>query len=159
MKLTIQIVNFRSRHYLQACLFSISKNLPADISVEIVIINNDEEVLEDVFGINSGLAIQIIEIKKNVGFGKAHNVGFRQAKGKYVLFLNPDTKILPGALSALLNLFLGDEAVGIAAPLLIDSANKTQPACCGAHRAPLSITGGTVFPSDHLTMGSQEEAV
>ena len=145
MKLTIQIVNFRSRHCLRECLFSIGENLPADISAEIIIINNDEESLENVFGINGGSAVQIIEIKKNVGFGQAHNAGFRQARGEYVLFLNPDTKIPSGALSVLLDIFAGNEKVGIVAPLLVDSAGKIESDCFGSRRTPLSMIGGKIF--------------
>ncbi len=47
-KLTIQIVNFRSRQYLPRCLFSISADLPVGIETEVLVVNNDEEILDEI---------------------------------------------------------------------------------------------------------------
>lgn len=146
MNLSIQIVNFRSRQYLEDCLFSIEKNLPADIKTEIIIINNDKDSLGDIFsGRKGGFAGRTIEIGKNIGFGKAHNTGFRESRGEHILFLNPDTKALPGALEKLLGAFAKDEKIGIAGPLLVDSSGEIQADCFGAGRTPFSTIGGKIF--------------
>jgi len=146
MDLTIQIVNFRSRHYLKECLFSIGKSLPAGFDTEIIVINNDEEPLGDIFsGYGDGFFGHAVEINENIGFGKAHNAGFRQSRGKYILFLNPDTKIAPLSLEKLLGAFAKDENVGVAGPLLVDSSGEVQADCFGTNRTPLSTIGGKIF--------------
>ena len=141
MKLTIQIVNFRSRHYLEKCLFSIAENLPAILRTEVIIVNNDEQPLDRAIAdIGGGFAVQILETGENIGFGRAHNAGFGRSQGDVVLFLNPDTRVLPGALQALLDVF-EDQRIGIAGPLLVDSGGKIQPDCFGNIRTPLSTVG------------------
>jgi len=146
VKLSIQIVNFRSRHYLERCLFSIWENLPAILHTEVIIINNDEEPLDRATAdIGSGLAVQIVEIGKNIGFGSAHNAGFRQSRGEYILLLNPDAKIAPSVLDKMLGVFAEDEKIGIVGPLLVDSVGQVQPDCFGAHRTPLSTIKNKIF--------------
>jgi GT2 family glycosyltransferase len=145
MKLTIQIVNFRSRHYLERCLFSISKNLPVGIETEVLILNNETDPLEEISGdLKNKIAFQIQELGENMGFGKAHNAGFGVSQGDAVLFLNPDTRVLPGALQALLDVF-EDQRVGITGPLLVDSAGKVESDCFGLRRTPLSTIWGKIF--------------
>lgn len=146
MKLTIQIVNYRSRHYLRECLFSIWEHMPPEIEAEIIIINNEEKDLENFeFGIAKTLPIRKIELGKNVGFGKAHNAAFGSSRGEYILLLNPDTKILPGALERMLDFFAKNEEFGVASPLLVDSAGKNQPDIFGPRRTPFSIIAEKVF--------------
>jgi len=146
MKLSIQIVNFSSRHYLRKCLFSISENLPAILRSEVMIINNDEKPLDRAIAdIGGGLTVQIFEVGKNVGFGKAHNAGFQKSQGEFVLFLNPDTQILPGALQLLLDILEKNKQIDIAGPLLVDSAGKIQPDCFGSRHTPLSTIKRKIF--------------
>lgn len=169
VNLTIQIVNFKSRHYLRKCLFSISQYLPGGIDAEVLVVNNDEEPLgADLEELSGKLNLQILEQRKNSGFGSAHNAGFRRSQGDYILFLNPDTEFLPGALEKLLKVFSQDEKVGIAGPLLVDSLGQAEPDCFGTSRTPLStikrkITGrkdrhqvrrGEIFESDWVSGGA-----
>lgn len=136
MELTIQIVNFRSRHYLEKCLFSIAKNLSPSVRAEIIVINNDKAALE---------MPSVVEINRNVGFGVAHNTGFKKARGKYVLFLNPDTEILSGALERMIGVLEKSPNVGIVGPLLVDPSGEVQPDCFGMSRTPLTIAGKKIF--------------
>src|SRR4030042_6835682 len=158
MKLTIQIVNFRSRQFLWDCLFSIRKNLPSGIEAEVLIVNNDETDLDEIpDDIKSGTNIRVLEIRKNIGFGKAHNAGFRRSRGEYVLFLNPDTKILPGALERLLSSFGRDEKTGVVGPALVDSGNVIQSECFGACRTPLSTIMKKIIWREHQRMSPSGE--
>lgn len=146
MKLTIQIVNFNSRHYLEGCLFSICENLPAGIEVEILIVNNERAPLGEIAGtLKDKTSLRVIEMGKNIGFGSAHNAGFRESQGEYILFLNPDAKIAPGSLGRMLGVFAEDEQTGIEGPLLVDSEGDVQPDCFGAHRTPLSTVKNKLF--------------
>lgn len=151
MSLSIQIVNFRSRHYIEKCLFSIADNLPARIEAEILIINNDKEKITSLNGLSKeGLFFRIIELGENIGFGRAHNTGFRESRGEYILFLNPDTIILPRALEEMLDIFKKDEKIGIIGPLLIDSHGMIQPDCFGIRRTPVSTIKAKFFAQKNI---------
>ncbi|MFA6193271.1 MAG: glycosyltransferase family 2 protein [Parcubacteria group bacterium] len=158
MKLSIQIVNFRSRHYLERCLFSICENLSPKIEAEVLIINNDEDALDKIGReLVNKINFQVLDLRENIGFGGAHNAGFEQSHSEYILFLNPDTKILPGALQALLDVFAKDEKIGIAGPLLVDSAGKVQPDCFGARHTPFSTIKRKMFKRSSQQARAGEE--
>jgi GT2 family glycosyltransferase len=146
VKLTIQIVNFKSRHYLERCLFSIRENLPVGIEAETLLVNNDEAPLNGAAaGLKEMSNLRIHEIGENIGFGRAHNAGFKHSRGEFILFLNPDTKILPGALQALLETFERDQAIGVVGPLLVDTKGKIQADCFGTRRTPLSTIRKKIY--------------
>jgi N-acetylglucosaminyl-diphospho-decaprenol L-rhamnosyltransferase len=141
MLLTIQIVNYNSRENLRACLRSIRENISGRENLQIIVINNDEERLEkfpEEFG------VELIEKNENIGFGKAHNLGLQAAKGKYILFLNPDTKIFPSAAEKLLDVFSTDEKIGIAGPVHVGEENISEEDYFGPRRTPLSTIGSKI---------------
>jgi len=146
MKLSIQIVNFKSRHFLQNCLFSIGENMPEGLQAELILINNDEEKLGGIKNIASDdLPVRVVEVGKNIGFGKAHNLGAGIARGEFILFLNPDTKILGGAIEKMLAALESDEKTGIAGPFLVDQENNLQADCFGREKTPLSTIKEKMF--------------
>lgn len=61
---------------------------------------------------------EIIYIKsdKNLGFAGGNNLGFREAKGKYILMLNNDTEVEPDFLEPLVNKMENDPQIGIVSP-------------------------------------------
>jgi len=89
MQLSIIIVNYNVKHFLEQCLCSVQKAVAGMQSETIVIDNNSSDnslqYLQDRFG-----SVKFIANKENVGFAKACNQGLAVSKGKYVLFLNPD---------------------------------------------------------------------
>jgi len=92
MKLSIIIVNYNVKYFLEQCLDSVQlavKNLEA----EIIVVDNcspddSVEYLKPLFP-----NVIYIENKKNTGFAKANNQAIVQARGEYVLLLNPDTVV------------------------------------------------------------------
>ncbi len=93
MNLSIIIVNYNVKYFLEQCLHSVIK-ASAGINHEIIIVDNassdgSREYLEDKF-----LNIQFAWNESNLGFAKANNQALQMARGEYILFLNPDT-ILP----------------------------------------------------------------
>lgn len=92
MKLSIVIVNYNVKHYVEQCLRSVYAAADG-IDMEVFVVDNastDGSVsyLREYFP-----KVNYIENKQNLGFSKANNVAIRQAKGEYVLLLNPDTVI------------------------------------------------------------------
>ncbi len=90
MDLSIVIVNYNVKYFLEQCLHSIAKSLEG-LEGEIIVVDNNS-----VDGSNQMLKEKFPEVillanKKNLGFSKANNQGIKIAKGKYILILNPDT--------------------------------------------------------------------
>ena len=92
IKLSIIIVNYNVKHFLEQCLYSVfgaTKNVKSEV---FVVDNNSvdgscamvKEKFPDVI---------LIENKKNTGFSKANNQAIKIAKGEYILLLNPDTLV------------------------------------------------------------------
>ncbi|MDD5489070.1 MAG: glycosyltransferase family 2 protein [Candidatus Moranbacteria bacterium] len=135
MLLTIQIVNYNSRENLRACLRSIREHVFDQENLQIVVINNDKDKLEkfpEEFG------VELIEKNENVGFGKAHNLALDRARGKYILLLNPDTKIFPETVEKMLEVFSSNERTGIVGPIHVGKENISGEDHYGAERTPLS---------------------
>ena len=160
VNLTIQIVNFRSRDCLASCLLSIAQNLSAWISAEVVIINNDDEDLDEMAEcFRNDPVCRVIELNQNVGFGRAHNLGLKSARGEYVLFLNPDTKVLPGALGSLLDTFSKNEKAGMVGPLLVGAGGEIQPDCFGARKTPFSMIGEKIYSFPKTSVEASDKAL
>jgi GT2 family glycosyltransferase len=142
MKLTIQIVNYNSRDCLRECLGYLGSFLEKNPNVaEIIIINNDADPVGYFLSALPQAAgrLKIIEINKNIGFGRAHNRGSREARGEYILFLNPDTKITTESLEKILNVLEADGKFGIAGPILVNCREHLQEECWGFKKTPFSI--------------------
>jgi len=140
MKVSIQIVNYNSRECLKECLYSIGKYKPDRMDVEVIVINNDAEpITEFLKGSSGNLDLRVVEINRNVGFGRAHNAGFKKTTGEYLLLLNPDTRMILGTLSAMAESFFQNESLGIVGPLLVDTQRRIQPGYCGKEKTPFSI--------------------
>jgi len=123
-KLSFIIVNYRSKRYLKKCVVSLFNKIK-DVNFEIIIVNNDENDLIELEN------AKIINLKKNVGFGKANNIGAQKAVGEFLCFLNPDTIILSENIGKIIKEFKRNSVAGIIGPRLIGKFNETQWWCAG----------------------------
>src|SRR3989344_3834203 len=95
IKVSIIIVNYKVKKELFSCINSIFKSKPRT-SFEIIVIDNDEEaVIEKELKIKFP-NVRYVRSNKNLGYGAGNNLGVSIAKGDYLFFLNPDTRLLPG---------------------------------------------------------------
>ncbi|MFT4800963.1 MAG: GT2 family glycosyltransferase [Flavobacteriaceae bacterium] len=92
MKLTVVILNYNVRYFLEQCILSVQRSLKS-IESEIIVVDNNSS--DDSCQMVKALfpEITIIENKENVGFSKANNQAVKIAKGEYVCILNPDTAV------------------------------------------------------------------
>lgn len=90
MKLSVIIVNYNVKYFLEQCLYSVVKAIQ-NIDAEIIVVDNCSTDASVSYLQSTFSTVQFIENKENVGFGKANNQALNLVKGEYVLFLNPDT--------------------------------------------------------------------
>jgi len=92
MKLSIIIVNYNVKYFLEQCLDSVAHAIK-NIDAEVFVVDNNSsdasiEYLKPLFP-----NVKFIENQINVGFSKANNQAIKEATGEYILLLNPDTVI------------------------------------------------------------------
>ena len=102
MKLSIIIVSYNTKDYLEATLQSIKQSVD-HLNKEIIVVDNastdgSPEALKSQFK-----WVKLIRNNQNLGFAAANNIGIKQARGEYILFLNSDTKIFPDTLSTVID--------------------------------------------------------
>ena len=92
MKLSIIIVNYNVKHFLEQCLKSVEKAIE-QLDAEIIVVDNNS-VDGSLKMINHKFPkVIVIPNKTNTGFSVANNQGINIAKGKHILLLNPDTVV------------------------------------------------------------------
>ena len=128
MDVSVVIVNWNSIAYLRDCINSIREHT-RDLSFEIIVVDNaspagDAELLESQFQ-----GIIVIKSAENLGFAGANNVGFRRSTGAYVLFLNPDTKLVGPALDLMVQGMRSLPDAGIVGCKLLNSDLSIQTSC------------------------------
>ena len=92
MKLSVVIVSYNVRPYLERCLLSVQKALE-EIEGEVFVVDN-HSTDDSVAAVRNNFPwVNLIENQENMGFARANNIAIRQAQGEYVLLLNPDTEV------------------------------------------------------------------
>lgn len=110
---------------VEACLDSVARTAPG-LARETVIVDNGSgdgsaEVLRE-----RHPGATLVALEENRGFAAGVNAGMRASRAPYVLLLNPDTVIEPGALEALLARLRADERIAVAAPVLCYPDGRVQ---------------------------------
>ncbi len=100
-ELSILIVNWNSKDYLQACLASIYRETRG-IDFEVIVVENASwdgaaEMVAEKFP-----QVRFIQSEENLGFARGNNLAFAHSVGKTVLLLNPDTEIIENAISTMM---------------------------------------------------------
>lgn len=126
MKLSVVILNYNVRYFLEICLRSVEAAL-TDIDSEIIVVDNQSS--DDSCDMVSQRFPQVILIKnqENLGFSKGNAVGVAQAKGKYICILNPDTVVGEDTFKACLNYAEGIPDLGILGCQLVDGRGQFLP--------------------------------
>ncbi len=130
MLLSIIIVSYEVKYFLEQCLFSVTRavqhleSVRSDGKVEVIVVDNASadgtvEYLENRFP-----SVRFIANKENMGFGRANNLGLMRVTGKYTLFLNPDTILPEKIFDHCVSFFESHESVGSVGVRMIDGQGK-----------------------------------
>jgi N-acetylglucosaminyl-diphospho-decaprenol L-rhamnosyltransferase len=125
MDLSIVIVNWNSASYVEECVASV-ETYTTGIQYEVIVVDNDSETGEVERLMRSCPRSTIINSGDNLGFARGNNLGFRHSIGEYVLFLNPDTKLIGPAINDMLNTIRTMNNVGILGCRLLNSDLSVQ---------------------------------
>lgn len=128
MDVSIIMVNYNTVELLINSIDSVFTHT-SGISYEIIVvdnasIDNSAFIMQEKYG----LSIQYIGLDKNIGFGKANNVGIERAKGRNVFLLNPDTLLQTNAAKILSNYLDENVNVGIVGANLYNEDGSFQAA-------------------------------
>jgi len=126
-EISIVIPTYGEVQHTLACVASIVTH-PPTAAYEVIVIN-DAYLGEDAKQLNSQISgAVVVHNQENIGFVRSCNYGASIAKGKYILFLNNDTKILPDSIDALHRLLVQNPDVGLAGSKLVYPDGTLQEA-------------------------------
>ncbi len=138
--LDVVIVSYRCEALLRDCLSSLGDH-PPSVPLHVTVVDNASgddtpAMVRREFG-----DVELIEQPHNSGFSVANNVGIATGSAPYVLVLNPDTRITPGALDAVLAVLEAQPEVGMAGPRLELDDGSFDHASRRSFPTPLSALG------------------
>ncbi len=126
MKLSVIIVNYNVKYFLEQCLHSVMKSCEK-VDAEIFVVDNNSvdgslEMVAKKFP-----AVKIIANKDNRGFSKANNQAIQLSKGEYILLLNPDTIVEEDTFEKIVRFMDAHPEAGGLGVKMIDGSGKFLP--------------------------------
>jgi hypothetical protein len=154
LDLSIIIVNYNVKEFLQNLLTSLFKAV-TNLSSEIIVVDNGSddgsvELLREKFP-----QVTLIANKDNLGFSKANNLGLKIAKGKFILLLNPDTIVQEDTFEKLIEFFKAHQDAGMTGCKILNPDGTLQLACRRSFPGPWTsfckVSGlSSMFPNSRL---------
>lgn len=126
MKLSIIIVNYNVKYFLEQCLHSV-QNACIGLESEVFVVDNDSvdgsvKMVKEKFP-----DVHLIENKENKGFSLANNQAIHKSRGEYVLLLNPDTIVEDDTLRKVVDFMDGHPDAGGLGVKMLDGKGKFLP--------------------------------
>lgn len=125
---SICIVSWNTRKLLGACLESLQASLHR-CSLEVVVVDNastdnSADMVAERFPM-----VRLERSPCNLGFARGSNLAMQMARGRYLMLLNPDTRVQPEAVANLVRFMDREPTVGAAGPRLVDDSGHLQLSC------------------------------
>ncbi len=126
MNISIIIVSWNVRDLLKKCLESVLL-YSQGVDYEIIVVDNAStdgtvEMMRQDFP-----QVRLIANQENKGFAAANNQGIKEAKGEYILLLNPDTEFIENSLEKIVAKMQSDEKIGVLGCKLLNPDKSIQP--------------------------------
>lgn len=153
MKLSILLLNYRTKGLLRQCLRGIAAH-PPSAPYEVLVVDNGSgdgsvEMVREQFP-----SVRLVALPTNIGYAAGTNVGLAQAQGEFILLLNTDIVIMEGALDELLRGAEEQPRAAIIGPLLLHPDRSVQESAFAFHRWWTPVCQRT--PLGRFTFGKQE---
>jgi len=127
--ISIIIVNYNVKDLADNCISSIYKANVSNYALEIFFVDNYSVDGSFEFISSKYPDVKCIKNSQNLGFSKANNIALNQAKGKYVLILNPDTVLEEGTFGKMIDFVESDDNIGAVTSKLILGNGELDKAC------------------------------
>lgn len=125
IRLSVIIVSYNSAQFLVECLASVLEQTNEFPSEVLLVDNSSSDGSREIVGKNFP-GVKLIANEENAGFAKANNLGIASSAGEYLLFLNPDTKLLPGAIRHMIERMEALPAAGLLGPKVLNGDGSLQ---------------------------------
>jgi GT2 family glycosyltransferase len=122
---SVAVVNFNTRALLRACVDSVLRQAPSDL----VVVDNASsdgsvEMLRSAYP-----TVDVLANRRNLGFGAAANQAVAACASPYVLLLNSDTTLRPGALGGLARHLQEHARAAVVGPRLLNVEGESERSC------------------------------
>jgi GT2 family glycosyltransferase len=160
MLLSVCIVNWNTREMLGRCIRSLYARTGKDFPFEVVVVDNASIDGSAAMIRRTFPSCTLLASDQNQGFARGCNAAARLARGKYVLFLNPDTELASDALAAMVACLEQDATIGAVGCRLVNSDGSIQFTCAGTFPSARNELNSLLcldrlFPRSRL-LGSRE---
>lgn len=126
MKLSVIVVNYNVKYFLEVCLHSVLR-ATENIAAEVIVVDNNSTDDSCNMVRQKFPSVILIENKDNKGFSRANNQAVEIAKGEYILFLNPDTVMPENFFEKTIPYMDAHPEAGALGPRLIDGKGQFAP--------------------------------
>jgi GT2 family glycosyltransferase len=160
MDASIIIVSYNSQADLRDCLDSILQACPDRTCYEVIVVDNGSEDASQMVIQQHYPMVRLLE-NTNTGYAGGNNYGAALARGEYLVFLNPDTVVMPGAIDALLGPLRTDPMIGLTTACLVHHDHPQQVNACGnqMHYTGLAYCRGANQPRTDYQTSTYVDAV
>lgn len=158
-KLSIIIVNFNGRKYLEDCFKSIYKHC-SNINFEVIVFDNNSSDESVSYIKNNFSEVKLIESKENLGFAKGNNKAVQESCGENILLLNNDT-ILLDDIAPILKIIKNNNNIGAVGIKMLDGNKKYSPST-GKFPKPFQLLKFSLFEEKRKSFKSglfKEESI
>jgi GT2 family glycosyltransferase len=157
--ISVVVVGWNARHYLELLLDSLRK-YPPRRSTEVFIVDNASsdgtvEMIESRYP-----EVKLIKSPVNLGFTKGNNVAIREARGRYIALVNPDVILFEGCLDNLADYLDKNPKVGNVGPRVLNADLTLQSNCrrfptlwnnfCSAFGLATKFKNSEFFAGEHM---------
>lgn len=121
--ISVVVVAWNCCEYLPGCLDAVAA------AGEVIVVDNDSSDGTAQYLVRQWPGVHLIRPGSNLGFAAANNLAMREARGRYLLLLNPDTVCDAGTVSGLVDFLEAHPQAGIAGPAVVNPDGSLQRAC------------------------------
>ena len=154
MELSVIIVNYNVKYFLEQCLHSVLKAC-RNIDSEIIVADNNSTDGSRAYLEGKFTDVSFICNHDNIGFAKANNLALEKARGEFILFLNPDTLLAEDSIEKCMHFFKTQEKIGALGIHMVDGSGNFLKESKRAFPSPLTslfkLSGlARIFPGSKI---------
>lgn len=158
-RVSVIVINYDGQPYLQGCLSSLLNDATPD--VELIVVDNASSDGSVRYVEQSFPQVKLVRAPRNLGYGGAANLAVQEARGQFLAFLNPDTRVEPNWLTEIIRPLEANPKAGMATPKIVLMHKPQRVNTCGndLHFTGLTLCRGPGTHRDAHSDVTQVSAV